>query len=225
MTNEALTYPLDQAIDLGHTAVKVAVGCLPGGNALSEVFNTFVPSQLSQRRDEWGARITELVNGLLAEGNVTAAALQNDPAFVDMLVEATICAIKTSNELKRTAFLHAIASSAKKVVEPDRQHMYVRLLDELTEMHLQLLKAYSLGRFSAAIGTGEEYENRFFALVSSEFPSLKGERDLIIHLCSDLANRSLIALPPKGPRSMGGLNIQAMRITQSGTGFLKFCGL
>lgn len=225
MSNESLTYPLDQAVDLGHTAVKAAVGCLPGGSALAEVFNTFVPSQLSQRRDEWGERITQLVNRLIAEGNVTAESLQNDPAFVDMLVEATIGAIKTSNELKRSAFLQAIASSAQKAVEPDRQHMYVRLVDELTEMHLQLLKAYSVGKFSAAFGTGEEYENRFFGLVSAAFPNLKGERDLIIHLCSDLANRSLIAHPPKGPKTLGGLNIQAMRITQSGTGLLKFVGL
>lgn len=222
---EPLNYPLDDAVDLGHTAIKVAIGFAPGGGALAEVFNTFIPSSLAQRRDQWGRQMTEMVNALVARGVVTIEDLQSNPDFIDLVIEATITATKTSNEMKRTALVSAIASSAQRAIEPDKQHMFVRLVDELTEMHIRLLLAYAVGKFSAAFGSGEEFENRFLALVGNEFPALNGQRDFILHLCSDLANRSLIATPPKGPRSMVGMNVNSMRITQSGTEFLKFIGL
>lgn len=225
MTDKPVSYPLDQGIDLIHTAAKASISSVPVlGGAIAEFFNLFVPSSLAIRRDEWGIQLTKAVNQLLEREFVTVTDLRENENFVDAVIEATIQATKTSSESKRAALASAVSAVALRSVEPDRQHVFLRLIDEFTESHIRLLRAYAVGRFSSASGSGPDLENRFISLVGAAIPELASDRSFILHLCADLAGRSLIAVPPGGPRSVGGMNFNSMHVTPSGTSFLKFVG-
>lgn len=225
MSDEKLSYPADQGKDLVHTIAKASISAVPVvGGPIAEFFGVFVPSSLSNRRDEWARKLTDAVNALLEKGAVSVDDLRDNPNFVDAVIEATIQATKTSSDAKRERLAAAVAAAARCDVEPDRQHVFLRLIDEFTESHIRLLRAYAVGRFGTAVGSEPGQENRFLALVGEALPELAGDRSFILHLCADLANRSLIAVPPGGPRSLGGINFNNMQVTPSGTAFLKFVG-
>lgn len=225
MSRELISYPADEGIDLAHAVAKASISGIPGvGGPAAELFSTFFPSSLSNRRDEWAKQITDTVNELIKSKIVTIEDLKENASFIDAVIEATIQATRTSSESKRRALASAVSSVARRDIEPDRQHIFLRLIEELTESHIRLLRAYSFGKFSHASGSGQDTENRFIGLVGKEFPELSSDRSFILHLCADLANRSLIAVPTNGPRSLGGMNYNSMRITPSGTAFLKFVG-
>jgi len=225
MSKDLISYPKDSGVDLVHTATKAAISSVPVlGGAIAEFFGTFVPSSLETRRDEWAEMMTKIVRELLDRKVVTLEDLRTNPAFTDILIEATIQATRTSSEAKRLALANAINSVARRTVDLERQHIFVRLIEEFTESHILLLRAYYVGKFGKVVGTGADVESRFIALVGAEFPELASDRSFILHLCSDLAGRSLIAVPQGGAKSLGGINYNSMRVTRSGTDFLRFVG-
>lgn len=225
MKKEHTSYPVGQSIDLAHITLKASISCLPViGGAIAEFFNVIVPSRLSNRRDEWARQLTDTVNELLERGAVTAENLNENDNFVDAVIEATIQATKTSSEAKRVALASAVSAVACRSIDTDRQHVFLRLINELTESHIRLLHAYGIGKFTAASGHDRNMENHFIDLVCKELPELALDQSFILLLCADLAGHSLIGIPEGRPKSLGGMNYNCMHITLSGTAFLKFIG-
>jgi len=222
MTKESIEYPVDQPIDLAHTLVKGAIGIVPGGSVLSELFQTFIPQQFSQRKEEWGRTVTTRLNHLLGAGFISQEDLSDNPTFLDALAAASLAALKTSNRIKREALASAVSSSALQLIEPDLEQIYIRYVDELTGSHLQLLRTYQSDVLSESAGSADAMETKFLAIIGQCHPELEGNIPLIFQLCNDLSTRSLIAVPPKGLRSLGGINFNCMTITATGIEFLRF---
>ena len=127
--------------DVGHALVKAAIGTVPyAGSAASELFTMIVAPPFQRRQADWmesvGAKFLELENrqaGIRDE-------LQNDPGFIDTLLQASQAAGRTSNEEKRSALLNAVMNSVAGDRPDDaRRQMFVNLIDEFTPWHLRLL--------------------------------------------------------------------------------------
>ena len=143
MTNP-LQPPEPKKSDAGYAVAKGVVGSLPLVGAIgAELFGLLIQEPYEKRSREWMTAVGDALAELRDNGRISAEALRNDPAFTDTVIAATQIAIRTHNEDKRKALHNAILNSALPSA-PDEsiRQWFLRLVDEFTARHLQLLDLF-----------------------------------------------------------------------------------
>jgi hypothetical protein len=212
--------------DVAHAVARAAIGSLPVvGAAGAELFAYVVEAPYEDRKQEWMREVGDAIAELRDNKGVDVEVLRNDPAFTDMVLAATQAAMRTREEIKRTALRNAVLHSALPG-SPDEsiRLVYVRLIDELTPWHLRILTFFRDPRawyrrseralpdlqMSSPAGSLED-----------AFPELRGRRVVYDLLWRDLFTRGLVNTDQLHT-SMSGPGAIAARTQTFGEEFLDF---
>jgi hypothetical protein len=134
-------------------AAALRLGLPIVGDVVSAIFAEKFPTAYQRRCAEWRAEVAVSLEELVSRGH-NVEELREDDAFIDIVLEATIIAIRTSSARKRTCLRNAIITAG--LPSPPtgvKQRLFLRLVDELDELHLQLLSFFeSPGDFLRAQG-------------------------------------------------------------------------
>lgn len=127
--------------DLGHTVALAVLSSVPvGGGAIAALFEHVFSAPIEKRREEWLKRLSQTVDELLerVEG-LTAEDLSKNDRFISASLHASQIAARTHQAEKLTSLQNALANIALRDGNEDLESLYLRLVDELTPLHVRLL--------------------------------------------------------------------------------------
>jgi hypothetical protein len=214
--------PQATVADAGTAAARALVQLVPivGGSAV-ELLNQAVAPPLERRRDEWMRAVAE---GLEA-AEVRIADLGTRAELLDLFLQASTAAMRTSSEEKLEALRNAVVNSAIKA-EPDQDErtIFVQLVDRFTPSHLLILGAFNdplrwardhAVNYQPAMSSGLDH------FLEAAFPELRGRRDFYDVVWSDLYQAGLVNTD--GLHAMMSLSgWEPSRTSDVGKGFLRF---
>lgn len=219
--------PNEGPSDHAHRLVRAALGSVPGvGSAAVELFTALLTPPLEKRRAKWMEAVATELQKLSEDKRISIEGLRANEVFLDVLLEASQAAIKTSQESKLKALQNAVLNAASpSPPDESRMKIYVRLVDELTTWHLRILgfmrdptawfkeNKKPIPEFNITVSPG--------IILAKAFPELEGQREFYDFIWNDLQAKGLITagslqvmMTPSGAFSG--------RLTDLGDGFLKF---
>lgn len=218
--------PEGSAGEAAHAVVRSGLGAIPfAGAAAVELLNAIVASPLEKRRTKWMEYVGEALKELEEKTGIILESLQENEEFIDVALEATQIAIKTSNLEKREALKNAIINSAlPNPPEESLQKMFLSFIETLTVWHLKLLELFNdppqyLEKQNISF-TGYSMGSMSH-LVENAFPELRGRRDLYDLIWKDLYSRALVNTEHLHTM-MTGSGIIAKRTTEIAIQFLNY---
>jgi hypothetical protein len=189
--------PSRSAGDAFHAVTRAGLGAIPvAGATAAELLNAIVTPPLEKRRNQWMEEIGEALRVLEEKMDIVLESLQKNEGFIDVAIEASQIAIKTSNQEKRKALKNAILNSAlPNPPEESLQKMFLSFIDTLTVWHIKLLELFNdpqnyLEKHNIQF-TGYQF-GTMSILVEKAFPELSGRRDLYDLIWKDLYSRALV---------------------------------
>ncbi len=205
--NEIAEYPEKQQKDYFRDLLKIPVSLIPTGNSILDLVFT---SPLSKRKDAWAKELGEKVQEILDTG-MTVENLQNNEKFIDAVFQATQIAVKTSQKEKIESLKNAIKNT---VLDDSLDESFIQislnLIDELTPIHLKLLKFFFNHSETEVKGRSIVKHGRFRWRVDDEnFQSLSDEE--FDYYMNKLETERLIIILS-----------DSKTISESGEKFLKF---
>lgn len=214
MTSDA---PKPTAGDLAHAVVKAGISSLPYvGSIAAELFQQVVQPPLDRRRVQWMEQMAERLRILEAKG-VSLADLQNNEMFITAMLNASHAAMRTHQIEKLSALRNAVTNVALgQTPDETTQHLFLRFIDEFSEMHLRVLLFARAPRPSANILSGG-----LGAVLEDNIPSLRGHSSLCDQLWRDLRIRGLVDTESlRG--TMSADSLRQSRTTSMGDELLRF---
>jgi hypothetical protein len=204
---------------------EAALGSVPlVGNALAVSFVTAIGWRLEERREKWftelAAGVEELrqrVDGLDLE------ALPGDDRFTDAVVSATRTVEHTHQAEKIEALRNAVLNSAVPgAPDADTQAVILNLVDRFTASHLRLLTLWDdPPSWFASHGLPQPTSSGSRALtVEAGVPEVRGRRDFIMLIASELKTAGLLAADLAGMVSPRGM--MERLTTDFGREFVRF---
>jgi hypothetical protein len=137
-TNEDISK--ERTITLGqrlYEGAKSVVESLPGGPIAVFLFNQVVGDPSRERLERW---IMDLAEQLERNKDVDVDKLGKDPLFQTVLRRAAWAAINDHQKVKLDALRNAVLNSANSIdLNENRQLMFLKLIDRMTELHLRVL--------------------------------------------------------------------------------------
>jgi hypothetical protein len=211
--------------DILYSLTKAGIGAIPIiGAPVSELLQLIVTPPIEKRRSKWMLKIGEKIKKL-EENNVNIKELENNEVFIDVVLQTTQQALKTSQNEKIQYYQNAILNSA--IGEnPDLSEIqiFLNLVSNFTVWHIKILKLF-------------DNPKKWFEEQNKEPPSFLGGglSDIITYSYPELKERkefyNLIWRDLKGAglhntSELGGMmsssGLFAMRTTAFGKKFLKF---
>jgi len=193
---EKFTPPTASNLDRIHTGVKIAANLIPMiGGSVSELFSNLVKPSLQKRQNEWSIMVgEELIK--LSERIESLEALQSNEYFIDIAIEATRIALTTSNKTKLESLKNVILNAAVyKSHDEDKQKMYLRFIDEFTELHILFMESMN-NPLNALRKYGKNTPNisifYIYDFIKLLFPALKSDEEFITLVFDELIRRKLI---------------------------------
>jgi len=214
--------------DVAHALAKAVISEVPLiGAPAAELFSLVVTPPLERRRAEWLNAIADRLKELETRMHgFKIEALKDNPLFITAVLHATIVALRNHQKEKLDALQNAVVNSARGVdIEENLQLMFLNMVDELTPLHLRVLKYFDNPRkwleehgikFSIYMGGASSG-------LEAALPEVQGQRDLYDTLMMDLYNRGLVSADKTVLHAMmSGDGILASRITELGRKFLRY---
>lgn len=179
----------DDVHKVGRAAASVLLPA--GGHLVDAVFS----KPLEKRQDAWRDSVADMLRELLGREQVTVESLQEDPQFVDAVFYASRAATYTSSEEKREALKNAIYNTGIRRGPDDVERLvFIRLIDELTEWHLRLLKLASRVDPQGNMVYHPQLGWDHMPVVALElFPEFTNRRDYYNQLLIELENHGLVS--------------------------------
>lgn len=199
--------------DAIHAVVKAVLSAIPvyGGPAV-ELFQFVVQPPLEKRREKWMCDVGEQLTKLQEKG-LDIASLQGNEAFISVVMQASQAALKTHKSEKLLALRNAVINVAiGKGPEETVQHHWLNCIDELSEMHLRILKVFLAPTAPPGVTMGD-----FSHVIDFNIPELRGHEELVRQLWRDLYSRGLVRT-----EGMSGSDLRERRTTEWGKQLLEF---
>lgn len=227
MTDKKNYDPPKSGVGDGALAVtRAGLGTIPvAGAAFNELFSAIVTPPFEKRRNKWMQEVGEALRQLEEKMGVVLESLSENDQFIDVSVEATQIAIKTSSQEKREALKSAILNSAlPNPPEESLQKLFLSFIDTLTVWHLKLLELFNdppnfIEKHNLKVGNISA--GGMSNLVENAFPELIGRRDFYDLIWKDLYSRTLVTTDGLHV-TMTYNGITAKRTTNIGILFLDF---
>ncbi len=203
--------------DAAHAVVKAVLSAVPavGGPAV-ELFQYVVQPPLEKRREAWMQEIGEKLQELQAKG-LDIGALQKDERFISAVMQASQAALRTHHTEKLEALRNAILNIARgQGPEETTQHLLLSFVDELSEMHLRILKVFRAPEPPPGMSMGGLEH-----VLEHNIPQLRGQRELYRQLWRDLYARGLLNTDNLGV-TMSGRGLAERRTTGLGEQLIQF---
>lgn len=177
--------------DVAHSLVKGGLGAIPViGSFAAEIFGLVVTPPLDKRRAEWMNNVAEKLKELEDKNLVNIEKLQSNDQFIDVVLQATTYALKTSEKEKIKAFRNAILNTAIGD-SPDKtiSQIFLNQLDSFTVWHIKILNFIDSPRqwFKKFNKLPPSYMAGSISRVLEEaFPELKNQDALLDIIWNDL---------------------------------------
>ena len=218
MTDDDHEVPESSGGDLAHSAVKAGLSAIPvlGGPA-AELFQNVIQPPLEKRRIEWMNQVAEKLNKLENESGLDLESLRENEEFISAVMYASNLALRTHNESKRLALRNAIANIATgKAPDEHLQHVYLNLVETLTELHVRILRAFQAPEVPHSMSMGG-----LGHVLEHNLPDMRGQKALYQQMWKELFSRGLV-VGDNMNLTMSGSGLAQKQTTQLGDGFLSF---
>lgn len=204
MADEKIGVPQRSKGDAAHAIVKAGLSAVPmvGGPAV-ELFQYLVQPPLDKRREAWMKEVGEKLQELEKKG-LELAKLQGNEQFISAVMQASQAALRTHKAEKLAALRNAVLNIATgQAPEEIVQHLLLSFVDQLSEMHLRILKVFSAPAPPPGLSVGG-----LGSVLEDNIPELRGRRELYDQLWRDLYSRGLV-------------NTDGLHVTMSGNGLTQ----
>ncbi|MFD1772061.1 hypothetical protein [Sphingobacterium suaedae] len=214
------------AKDVTYAAAKAILGSIPVvGGAATELFGLVVTPPVEKRRQQW----MEAVAGKLAEldqqGTTDVSKLSADEEFIDVVLQATSLAIKTSEREKLAALKNAVINTAaNESPGKTKSHIFLNLVDAFTAWHIKILALYDdpKGWFEAnSKNPPNLMSGGLSAVLKAAYPDIAAETELRSLIWKDLHDAGLHNSSELNTM-MSGDGMMSSRTTRLGKEFLEF---
>lgn len=216
----------DKKKDIAYSIVKAGVGSVPiVGAAASEILNLLVTPPLEKRRNEWMENIGERIKELENKKGIEIESLQDNDIFLDVVLQTTQQALKTSEQEKLDYYKNAILNTAiGEHPELAEIQIFLNLISEYTVWHIKILKLFdnptdwfeknnlSIPNFMSA---------GLSSILEIAFPELKGRKDFYDLIWDDL-HRAGLHKTGGLHAMMTGSGLMVSRTSEFGKKFLDF---
>jgi hypothetical protein len=216
---EQLPQPDDQ--DRARAALEKIVEQVPIlGPAAVYILNQFLVPAQQLRLDEWLRGLSDdLEEEQRKNIDFRAEYAFGSESFITATLQATRIAVSTHQHEKRVLLHNALMNIATgRAPGEDMQHIYLRLIDELTPSHVKILDFLWRGNSRVAAANGGTLpQYKTFQQILDQFePAFQKEHQLVQQVLSDLRSRGLATL-----QSMSASFPQQV-IADPGIQFLRF---
>lgn len=179
-----------------YSITKGVIGSIPvAGSLAAEVFSLLVSSPLEKRRDAWMNDVSERLTSLEKDPQFLEK-LKEDEEFIDILIEATRLAIKTSKEEKRTSFANAVVNAALgQAPDTATSQIFLSLLDQSTEWHIKFLHYFTepnIWFFARKTELRRSLSSTVKKTLYQAFPEAQKAPDLTDFVINDLIGKKLL---------------------------------
>lgn len=223
MTNKLIT---TTGGDIAHSFIKGGLGAIPViGSLATEIFSLIVTPPLERRKGEWMNEIASKLKELSDNKRIDLESLKDNEQFLDIVLQATAYALKTSEKEKIIAFQNAILNTAIGN-SPDKtiSQIFLNQLDNFTVWHIRILKFidnprnwYSnVNRTPTSVMIGS-----ISGRIQDAYPELKNQNDLLEIIWNDLKNTGFHKTGGL-MTTMSGDGTLSERTTNLGKQFLHF---
>jgi len=182
---ETVVFPSVEPISDKLYRVSDAIASLiPTG---SNILQALLTPPYERRLENWCAEVTEAVNTLITQQNLSIEDIKSNEQFIEFLLSLTQTAAKTSQKEKLTYLRKVLINST--VVEFDDQEessYYLTLIDSFSVAHILVLITYS----GVIAGCKDEYERL------NSIPNYIHKPYIYKHILSDLISKDLIIVRP-----------------------------
>ena len=193
--------------DAAYRGLKIGLGGIPVfGGVAAELFGSFIAEPQAKRLEAFLISVDEGLKTLeeKVEGFSIDKLVENE-IFVSTTIQAYQAVIRTHSKEKHEALRNAVLNSAlPKAPDENRQAMFIQLCDELTDLHMHVLKLFEgTGIPSINLDDADWRKNialkELADLIETTYPDYEGEFSLYIQVIDDLHRRGLIVnkLPAK----------------------------
>ena len=128
--------------DIVYDAARVIVPAFPFlGGSLSALFQVIFPAPIIRRREQWLRTLGETVQELLQRvDGLTPEALSENDRFISATLHASQIALRSHQEEKLRLLQNVLANIMLHLGDDfDLQSLHIRLIDELTSLHVRML--------------------------------------------------------------------------------------
>lgn len=187
-----------------HRVARSAISLIPAlGGMLNEIFLSVLESPLDKRRTEWMYSVSIAINRLIESRHVSIESLRSNDQFIDVLIQATLIAQKTSQRGKLIALRNAVSNSTQVETKPVRKSgHFLRLIDTFDEWHLRVLDFYDDANRYCDFQNEATRRASGVGLLTLAFPELCGEEEYAASLWFDLKHAGLLKPPSIGETSV-----------------------
>lgn len=214
--------------DIARDVGRAIVSAIPAaGGPIQVVFENVFSAPIEKRRQAWLEELAEVVTDLQQRvDGLTPENLAENEVFVTVAMQASQVAIRNHQKEKLEALRYAVLNSGlPNPPEEDEQLIFVRLIDQLTPWHLQLLAVLNSpvqwmnhnGVAYPGWGTGSVSQ-----VIEHCLPDLRGKRDTYEQLVRDLQADGLLGQGQYLHLQMTGRGMVESRTTDRGIRFIKF---
>lgn len=212
--------------DYAHSAAKGLLGMVPfAGAVVTEIFSMVITPPLEKRRREWMESVAEKLKQLEENGGIKLNSLSENEGFIDVVLQATSIAIKTSERRKLESLRNAVVNSTTVDSEEIiKRHIFLNQLDKFTTWHIVILEFADNPRrwFEKNNVTPPSLmAGSLFTLVKTAFPYLESREELVNIIWEDLR---VAGFHSSGSikSTMTEAGLYAERTSQLGREFLTF---
>jgi hypothetical protein len=129
--------------EIAQAVAKAAVSLVPiAGGPLAELVGLVLQPAIGRRRDVWLGHLETAIEELQARRDAPSIEeLSENELFVTVVLNATQAALRTHQKEKLEALRAAVINAALPMAPGEQEQlMFTRLIDELTPLHLQILR-------------------------------------------------------------------------------------
>ncbi|EOU1149011.1 hypothetical protein [Clostridium perfringens] len=211
--------------DLIMAGVRGLVGTVP---FMAELLDVVFSSPIEKRKDEWLIQLAKGLEELREQvGEQKLENLTENEVFQTIVLDATNIAIRTHQEMKRKALCNACINTVKEIdISEDKKLVFIRLIDQLTEIDLKLLLYFEdpLKRFDETDESFDKSVLKFVNLrdiVCKFYPELEYEDEFLENRIKNLHDLGLINI--ENINTIMTLNeVYEPRLTELGREFISF---
>ena len=212
--------------DIAHSLAKGGLGTIPIiGSLASEIFGLVVTPPLEKRRAEWMNEIAEKLKELENKKEIDLNELKENEQFIDVVLQATTFALKTSEKKKIECFRNTVLNTATgESPDKTKSQIFLNQLDKFTDWHIIILDFIDSPRdwFEKKGKTPPNYmAGSIYSLIIEAFPELKNQDELLDIIWDDL---KMTGFHKTGglKAMMTGNGVLSDRTTAFGKEFLDF---
>lgn len=177
--------------DTTYSILKGGIGSLPIiGSLAAEIFGLIVTPPLEVRRTDWMNELAQKIRLLEEKKSINIESLKDNEQFIDVVLQATSMALKTSEKLKIESFRNAVLNTAiGEVPDKTKSQIFLNQLDRFTIWHILILDFIDspIHWFKNRKKNPPNYlGGSIYALITEAFPELKNQDELLDVIWNDL---------------------------------------